>query len=74
MTGIKKWLHNTIGRKLFVTVATGLLVILNKKLNLGVPDDVIPWLVGLAASYIFVQAGSDIAGKIRDAKIGEITN
>lgn len=50
-------------RKFWVSIVTALLVIANKGLDLGLPEESIMTIAGLAITYILGQSVVDSAGK-----------
>lgn len=60
-------------RKLWLSVISALLVILNKKLNLGLSDQDITLMVTSLLSFVVVEGGADIMGRrnpgYKDAKL-----
>jgi hypothetical protein len=48
-----------MSKKLFVTGATAALIVLNEGFGIGLPEETVYTLVGLAATYIFGQAAVD---------------
>ena len=56
-------------RKLWLAVISALLVILNKKLNLGLSDQDIILMVTSLLSFVVVEGGADIMER---RKLGEV--
>lgn len=56
-------------RKVLIGLAAGALAYTNKKFSLGIPDDTIHWLIGVAGFVILGIALEDSANTIGDAHI-----
>ena len=50
-------------RKLLITLGTGILILLNRALNLGIDDETITKLVGLVVGYDIGQGVADLVNK-----------
>lgn len=48
-----------MSKKLFMAIITSLVVIANEGFSLGIPEEAVYTLAGVAASYIFGQAAVD---------------
>jgi len=57
-----------ISKKLFVTVGTVLLLILNKKLGTPFDEATVKDVVMVVAAYLFGQSAVDVVGVIKNGK------
>lgn len=55
-------------RKLWLAVISALLVILNKKLNLGLSDQDIALMVTSLLSFVVVEGGADVMERIKSVE------
>lgn len=56
-----------LSRKFIMALATGVLIILNDGLDMGLDSDTIMLVVGIVGGWIFVEGGTDIAKLRKEA-------